>query len=92
MKRRVTLLIGLIVIIFFICQTTATDISTDGLVAYSSFDDGSANDNSGNGFDGTIDVDSAVPVEGFYGMGLQFDGYDDGLRLPHIVLLNGRIL
>ena len=92
MKRRVTLLIVLIMIIFFVCQTTAIDIPTDGLVAYYSFDDGSAKDNSGNGNDGTIDAGSAVPVEGFYGMGLQFDGYDDNVRLPHIVLLNGRIL
>lgn len=81
MKRRLTLLTGLIVIILFVCHTTAIDIPTDGLVAYYSFDDGTATDNSGNGFDGTIN--GASVTEGISGNALHFDG-NDVVTLPFL--------
>ncbi len=84
MKRRSTLLIGLIVIIFFVCQTTALVIPTDGLLAYYSFD-GSTNstveDESGNGYDGTIN--GATVTEGISGSALNFDG-NDVVTLPFL--------
>lgn len=81
MKRTLTLLIGLIVIITFVCQTTAMDIPTDGLVAYYSFDDGTAIDNSGNGYDGTIN--GATVANGISGNALHFDG-NDVVTLPFL--------
>jgi hypothetical protein len=44
-----------------------------GLLAYWSFDDGTARDNSGNGFDGAI-IGNAAVVSGIRGKALQFDG------------------
>jgi hypothetical protein len=46
-----------------------------GLVAYWNFDDGTAEDKSGNGHDGTIY--GATTVEGISVNGFRFDGYDD---------------
>lgn len=74
MKQRLTLLTGLIVIILLTCHTTAMDIPTDGLVAYYSFDDGTATDNSGNGHDGQIF--GAVITPGKSRVGLYFNGAD----------------
>jgi hypothetical protein len=47
----------------------------DGLIAHSSFDDGTARDVSGNGHDGTIL--GATPCAGVCGGGLYLDGTDD---------------
>jgi hypothetical protein len=44
-----------------------------GLIAYWSFDDGTARDNSGNGFDGTI-IGNATVTLGISGKALHFDG------------------
>jgi len=54
MKPRSILIVCSVMITLFACQAVALNIPTDGLVAYYSFDDGTATDNSGNGFDGTI--------------------------------------
>ncbi len=79
MKRRLAILSCLIVIIFFVCQTTAMDIPKDGLVAYYSFDDGTATDNSGNGHDGQIH--GAVAISGVSGDALFFDGTNDYINV-----------
>ncbi|MHC4207669.1 MAG: LamG-like jellyroll fold domain-containing protein, partial [Planctomycetota bacterium] len=52
---------------------------SDGLVAYYALEN-DANDNSGNGLDGTIIGEPAF-VEGAVGMGLQLDGVDDYVDL-----------
>jgi|GEM_PF-1152563 len=60
------------------CVSTAVaDPPTEGLVAYWSFDDGTAHDDSGNGHDGTIH--GATPCSGACGGGMSFDGIDDSI-------------
>ena len=54
--------------------TNAASIPTGGVIAAYSFDDGTAIDDSGNGFDGT--VTGAVLGEGMFGGALVFDGTD----------------
>src|SRR5690606_18773809 len=71
MKDRKFFIIILVLISLFACQVVALDIPTEGLVAYYSFDDGTATDNSGNGFDGTIN--GATVTEGISGSSLNFD-------------------
>jgi len=55
-----------------------------GLVAYYSFDDGTATDNSGNGNNGTIY--GATWVDGISGKALRFDGVDDYVSTADIDL------
>lgn len=55
-----------------------TDYS--GLVAYWSFDDGTATDNSGNGNDGIIH--GPTVTTGISGSALSFDGVDDWIEVP----------
>jgi len=60
---------------------------TDGLTAYWDFDEGSgtmAEDDSGNGYDGTIYGSSWV--EGKFGNALSFDGVDDFVSAPFVPL------
>jgi hypothetical protein len=52
----------------------------DGLVAYWSFDSGTAKDDSGNGNDGIIKGDP-TPVAGQSGQALDFDGDGDGIDI-----------
>ena len=75
MKPRSILVVCMIMIMLFACQAVALNIPTDGLVAYYSFDDGTAMDESGNGYDGTIN--GATVAEGISGSALHFDGIDD---------------
>jgi hypothetical protein len=58
----------------------------DGLVAYYSFDDGTATDNSGNGNDGR--VFGATPTGGVLGNALYFNGSSDYVAVPHSSTLN----
>ena len=53
---------------------------------YLDFDDGNAEDSSGNGADGT--VIGAVPVEGVSGTAMGFDGVDDCIVLDSPVVSN----
>jgi hypothetical protein len=78
------MLISFFVILLIIVPVVAlpSGLPTDGLVAYYSFDDGTAHDNSGNGKDGTIV--GASSVTGFRGQGLQFDGTNDLVTLPFL--------
>ena len=65
-------------------QPTAKADITDGLVAYWSFNEGSGTtltDNSGNAHDGTIY--GATWTSGIAGNGLEFDGVDDYVTIPH---------
>ena len=57
-----------------------------GLVAYYSFDDGTATDNSGNGNDG--EVFGATPTGGVLGNALYFSGSSDYVAVPHSSTLN----
>lgn len=52
-----------------------------GLVAYWSFDDGTAQDNSGNSHHGIIV--GATPTKGIMGNALGFDGSGDYVEIPH---------
>lgn len=54
-----------------------------GLMAYYSFDDGTAKDDSGNGNDGV--VHGAAVVEGVKGKALYFDGVDDYVKIRDLV-------
>ncbi len=86
MKQRSVLLIFLVVITLLICQATALIIpEKDGLVAYYSFDDGSATDNSVNSYDGTIN--GATVTDGVSGKALYFDG-NDKVTLPFLFSSN----
>ncbi len=62
---------GILILILMVGGVGAAD---EGLVAYWSFDDGTANDGAGNN-DGTIH--GAKVVEGVFGKALEFDGVDD---------------
>ncbi|MGB0384154.1 MAG: Ig-like domain-containing protein [Ardenticatenaceae bacterium] len=62
------------------------EVPTDGLVAYWSFDDGTATDHSGNGNDGT--VVGASLTNGKIGGALSFDGSNDYVNVPHDSSLN----
>jgi len=53
----------------------------NGLVAYWSFDDGTATDNSGNGHNGAING-NPLYVAGVKGKALRFDGIDDYVEIP----------
>ena len=57
-----------------------------GLVAYWSFDDSTATDNSGNGHDGTIY--DATPVLGVHGQALDFDGINNYVEVDNAPDLN----
>lgn len=58
----------------------------DGLVAYYSFDDGTATDNSGNGNDGLLF--GTKPISGVLGNALHFNGSSDYVQVPHSSSLN----
>ncbi len=51
------------------------------------FDDGSANDISGNNINGQI-VGQPNAVEGIYDKALEFDGVDNGIKLPDTPFIN----
>lgn len=53
----------------------------EGLVAYYSFDDESAKDESGNGYNGSIQGNPTF-IDGIQGKALKFDGIDDYVALP----------
>lgn len=52
-----------------------------------SFDDENANDTSGNNINGQI-VGQPTSVEGIYNKALEFDGVDDGIKIPDSQLIN----
>jgi hypothetical protein len=54
----------------------------DYLIAYWSFDDSTANDQSGNGYHGTM-VNNPIPVPGVKGLGMKFSGKGDFLNPPY---------
>ena len=56
------------------CFVRHSLIIRHGLIAYWSFDDGTARDNSGNGFDGEVFGDPPTVIPGIRGKALQFDG------------------
>jgi hypothetical protein len=60
-------------------QNVRADPEED-LVGYWNFDDGTAEDDSGNGNDGT--KHGTTIVDGISGYGLEFDGIDDYVELP----------
>jgi hypothetical protein len=53
----------------------------NGLLAYYSFDDDTATDNSGNGYHGTIQGGTSV-VDGILGKALAFNGQDAAVKTP----------
>ncbi|MGE5478799.1 MAG: LamG-like jellyroll fold domain-containing protein [Chloroflexota bacterium] len=68
----------------------------NGLIAYWSFDDSTARDNSGNGYDGSM-KNGPIPVKGYKGTGIKFHGngnYTTGepagsyILLPNIDFFN----
>jgi hypothetical protein len=63
-----------------ICGIAYADLA-DGLVAYWSFDSGTAKDDSGNGNKGTI-IGEPRLVDGKVGKAFDFDGEDDGINVP----------
>jgi hypothetical protein len=62
------------------------NIPTNGLVAYYSFDDGTAMDNSGNGYSGTIQ--GASVTSGIREMALHYDGTNDIVDIPYLFQTN----
>jgi hypothetical protein len=62
------------------CAAAYADLA-DGLVAYWSFDSGTAQDDSGNGNNGTI-IGSPTAAAGHVGQAFDFDGVDDGINVP----------
>ncbi len=81
MKERKFFIIILVLISLFACQAVALNIPEDGLVAYYSFDDGTATDNSGHGYDGQNH--GAVPISGVSGNALFFDGTNDYINVTN---------
>lgn len=61
---------------------------TSGLVAYWSFDDSTATDNSGNGHNGALHGTTPVPGVSGLGTALSFDGIDDYVEVPDSSDLN----
>jgi len=77
MKRiKAAMLLGALAI----SGAVSADLNT-GLVAYWSFNDCTAKDNSGNGHDGTINGNPQC-VTGRKGKGFYFDGIDDYISVP----------
>ncbi len=77
-RTRRTCLTMLVVAVLGLALAVPDDVAADlnnGLVAYWSFDDGTAHDDSGNGHDGTIY--GANATGGMSGLALEFDGIDD---------------
>ena len=65
----------------------SAEVTSDGLVAYWSFDDATAIDNSGNGYTGT--VYGATQDIGISGNCLRFDGYYDYIEFSNPVINSG---
>lgn len=86
MRRLVRCLVKVGFVVLLFATLSKADIS-DGLVAYWSFDDGTATDNSGHANDGTIY--GAVSVLGVVGQALQFDGVDDWVEVDDSDDLDG---
>ncbi len=76
-------LLTAVLILFAILPMTKADDAC--LVAYYSFDDGTAKDLSGNGHDGEIHGCSVV--EGIIGKALKFDGINDYVEINPSFLL-----
>ena len=57
------------------------DHAAGSLILYVTFDDGTAADDSGNGFDGTLEGAPELTT-GFMGSALSFDGTDDYVTFP----------
>jgi len=81
MKRLLPILVTFLLLFPFLASAGLND----GLVAYYPFN-GNAQDESGNGNDGT--VHGAVFVDGITGEGLQFDGVDDYANIPNSASIN----
>jgi hypothetical protein len=61
---------------------------SDGLIAYWSFDDGTANDQSEHGYNGTL-MNNPTLIDGKHGKAFQFVGYEaNGSNGSHILLPN----
>jgi len=73
------LLFSFLAILALVPSGCAYDLD-EGLIAYYSFDDGTARDNSGNGHDGVIH--GATVVDGVKGKALYFDGVNDYVEIP----------
>src|SRR3989344_1944012 len=69
-------------------QLAAISGTGSGLVAHYTFDDGTANDASGNGNNGTL-VGGPTATAGKIGGALSFDGSDDKVTVSHTSTLNG---
>lgn len=66
--------------------TTSVEPNRANLIAYYALD-GNADDSSGNGFHG-VAVNDPVYVSGVRGQAMQFDGFDDHVRITHQDRLN----
>jgi hypothetical protein len=61
-------------------------LPTQGLIAYWSFDDGTATDNSGNGNNATL-MNNPTVIKGVVGNALRFNGYEgNGSSGSHVIL------
>ena len=74
------LVVGLAIVVSLCCAPAVQADLDEGLVAYWSFDDGTAHDDSGHGHDGVIH--GAAVVLGVSGNALSFDGIDDYVEIP----------
>ena len=77
--ERLTCVLATVLAMGLVCGIAYADL-TDGLVAYWSFDSGTAKDDSGNGNDGVISKGNPTPVAGKVGQALDFNG-DDGIDI-----------
>ncbi len=66
-------------------DNTPVYTDTDGLVGYWDFNDGTADDSSGNNNDGTIN--GAVSVTSGYAKAMDFNGFDDYIEIPNSATL-----
>jgi hypothetical protein len=71
-------------------QTFTTPAAGGGLVGFWRFEEsaGTALDSTPNHYDGTL-VNGPLHSQGWSGQGLQFDGQDDLVNVPHRAALNG---
>lgn len=86
--RRKSLLFALLTTlccVLLVASARSADLETadlqTGLVAYYTFEDGSATDSSGYGNNGTIF--GTTPTTGMVGNGLSFNGAGDYIHVPH---------
>jgi len=78
--KRLTCVLAVMLVMGLACGIAYADLGA-GLVAYYSFDSGTAKDDSGNGNKGNIEGAPKV-VDGMVGKAFDFDGKDDGVTVP----------